>query len=318
VKVTLDLDVLLDEGKITQKDHDKFSGFSAKTTSSLGFSVLIAFGVVAIIAGLLILVPSEEVAIGVGFLILVSGIGTLRSESDQWRLLANIFVVLGALLFGGGILMLSKHFEPSILTILFVIITYALAGVLARSSFLMVLSVFLSSSLIGAMTGYGFATYVLRIENPITTIMLYTALGIGLYQVSKNVDIKYESVALAGAKSSVFLVNFGFWIGSLWGSTEYICKEGQSFGCERVTHVSPEIFSILWALAIIAAGVWAVKNNRRWTLNVVSTFGGIHFYTQWFENFGAEPDTLIFLGILTLGCVFTLKAVNAKIQKNVV
>ena len=310
MKVTLDLDVLLDEGKITQKEHDKFSGFSAKNTSSLGFSILIAFGVVAIIAGLLILVPSAEVATGIGLLILVSGIGVLSSESDQWRLLANIFVVLGALLFGGAVLMLSENSESPVLIILFVVVVYAMASVLARSSFLAVLSVFLSSSLIGAMTDYGFATYSLSIENPITTVLLYTALGISLYQVSKNVDVKYESIALAGAKASVFLVNFGFWIGSLWGSYSY-----SDVNALKVDHLTPEVFSILWAIAIIAAGVWAVKNNRRWTLNVIATFGGIHFYTQSFERFGAEPTTLILLGVLTLGCVFAIKALNTKMQK---
>ena len=310
MKVTLDLDILLDEGKITQKERDKFSGFSAKNTSSLGFSILIAFGVVAIIAGLLILVPSAEVATGIGLLILVSGIGVLSSESDQWRLLANIFVVLGALLFGGAVLMLSENSESPVLIILFVVVVYAMASVLARSSFLAVLSVFLSSSLIGAMTGYGFATYSLSIENPITTVLLYTALGISLYQVSKNVDVKYESIALAGAKASVFLVNFGFWIGSLWGSYSY-----SGVNALKVDYLTPEVFSILWAIAIIAAGVWAVKNNRRWTLNVIATFGGIHFYTQWFERFGAEPTTLILLGVLTLGCVFAIKALNTKMQK---
>jgi hypothetical protein len=301
MKVTLDLDVLLDEGKITQKEHDKFSGFSAKNTSSLGFSILIAFGVLAIFGGLLSLVPSAEVAIGIGLLILVSGIGVVRSESDQWQQIALIFVVLGALLFGGGVLIFSAN---TVAPTLFIVVVYAMASVFARSSFLAVLSVFLSSSVIGAMTSYGFATYSLSIQNPILTVLLYTALGISLYQVSKNVDIKYESIALAGAKASVFLVNFGFWIGSLWGSKS-------DFGGV----IFPEVFSILWAIAIFAAGVWAVKNNRRWTLNVIATFGGIHFYTQWFDYLGASPTTLILLGVLTLGCVFAIKALNTTIQK---
>ena len=304
MKVTLDLDVLLDEGKITQKEHDKFSGFSAKNTSSLGFSILIAFGVVAIFGGLLSLVPSAEVAIGLGLLILVSGIGVVRSESDQWQKIALIFVVLGALLFGGGVLMFSANPAPPTLAVLFIVVVYAMASVFARSSFLAVLSVFLSSSVIGAMTSYGFATYSLSIQNPILTVLLYTALGISLYQVSKNVDVKYESIALAGAKASVFLVNFGFWIGSLWGSKS-------DFGGV----IFPEVFSILWAIAILAAGVWAVKNNRRWTLNVIATFGGIHFYTQWFDYLGASPTTLILLGVLTLGCVFAIKALNTIMQK---
>ena len=36
------------------------------------------------------------------------------------------------------------------------------------------------------------------------------------------------------------------------------------------------VFSILWAVALLGAGIWAVKVNRRWLVNLVAIFAGIH------------------------------------------
>ena len=49
------------------------------------------------------------------------------------------------------------------------------------------------------------------------TIVLFSALALGLYLVSLRVRADYERIAIAAARMSVVLVNFGFWIGSLWG-----------------------------------------------------------------------------------------------------
>lgn len=78
----------------------------------------------------------------------------------------------------------------------------------------MVLATLLSSTLIGAMTDYGYATYSIVIENSIATVLLYALASAGLYQLSKRIPINYEALTLAGAKVAVFLVNFGFWVGS--------------------------------------------------------------------------------------------------------
>ena len=58
---------------------------------------------------------------------------------------------------------------------------------------------------------------------------------------------------------------------------------------------------MLWALALIAVGIWGVRENRRWVVNLAAIFGAIHFYTQWFERFGAAPLTILLAGILALG-----------------
>ena len=303
MKVTLDLDLLLSEGKISEEEHKKLNTLSAQTTGSLGFSILIAFGIISVISGLMVMIPSASTAIFFGVVMFALGFSIRQSQSEQWDVLGTICISLGALLTGGGILYLAAGNTGSfnVLLVLLVVLIYVAGSVFTKSSFLMVLAVLLSSTLIGAMTGYGYASYSIIIENPITTVLLYALLGTGLYQLSKRVPINYEALTLAGAKAAVFLVNFGFWVGSLWGD-------------EAMMHFSPGVFSLLWAVALIVTAVWAVRVNRRWTLNVVTVFAGIHLYTQWFEFFGGSPVALVLMGLIALGLAVGMRFVNVSMK----
>ena len=66
-------------------------------------------------------------------------------------------------------------------------------------------------------------------------------------------------------------------------------------------------------MALLAAAVWAARANRRWVLNLAATFGGIHFYTQWFERLGADPLTVLAAGLLTLGFATLLWRLNRRL-----
>ena len=41
--------------------------------------------------------------------------------------------------------------------------------------------------------------------------------------------------------------------------------------------------------------------NRRWLVNLVALFAGIHFYTQWFERLGATPLSVLLGGVGDVG-----------------
>ncbi len=70
------------------------------------------------------------------------------------------------------------------------------------------------------------------------------------------------------------------------------------------------VFAVLWALGLLAIGAWGAKRNRRFVVNVAAVFGGIHFYTQWFENLGAMPGTILIAGIVTVGIAVGLWKYN--------
>jgi len=57
-------------------------------------------------------------------------------------------------------------------------------------------------------------------------------------------------------------------------------------------------------------GAWGMQQNRRFVVNVAAVFGGIHFYTQWFEHLGAFPGSVLLAGIIMIGIAVGLWKYN--------
>lgn len=304
MKVTLDLDQLLEDQEITQQEYDRLSALAARSTSSVAFNILIGFGVIAVSGATLALVPTPITAVIIGSFVMIGGLVLARSGLDQWTVLASICILVGALMMGGGI---TIEAEGSLFSLLLVTAILAVASILARSGLLAVLATLMLSACIGARTGYFHASYFLVIEEPIITIVLFSVLAIGLFRLSRSLPADYERVAVAASRTAVFLINFGFWVGSLWGDRT---SSGEMI-------LGDTVFAIAWAIAIVAAAAWAWRANRRWVLNTVAVFGGIHFYTQWFENLGASPGTVLVAGLLALGFAVGLKSINTRMKATV-
>ena len=297
MKVTLDLTALLAEGKITQAEYDRFSQYAAVGTGSLAFNILIGFGVVAVGGGLIALVPNPTTGIVLGVAFLAAGLWLYYTSNRAWEVLAHICVLVGALMLAGGIILLGLG---SVTSFLIVAVGFAIIGALARSSLLIALSILALSSCIGARTDYFEATYFLGIEAPTATIVLFALIALGAYQASKRLPADYEPLAIAAARTSIFMVNFGFWIGSLFGDDNP----------DWHLAIPDWAFVIGWAVALVGAGAWAARANRRWLVNVAAVFAAIHFYTQWFERLGVDPLAVVVAGVVALGIAVALWRFN--------
>ena len=297
MKVTLDLDQLLEDGQITQDEYGRLSALAAKSTGSLAFNILVCFGVIAVSLAMLALVPEPATAVVIGFIVMVGGLALSRSGRDQWAVLANACILVGALMAGGGI---TTEGDGSLFSILAVTAIFAAASILAQSALLASLATLMLSASIGARTGYFQASYFLIIQEPVITVLLFSFLSIGLFQLSKTLSSGYKRIAIAASRTGVFLVNFGLWVGSLWG--------------DRSASIPDTVFSLIWAVALVAFAIWAWQRNRRWPLNIAAVFGGIHFYTQWFEYLDASPGTVLIAGLLALGFAIGLKSINTQMK----
>ena len=138
--------------------------------------------------------------------------------------------------------------------------------------------------------------------------------------MSKRLKADAEHLALMAARTSVFLVNFGFWIGSLWGDRLILFKSFRDiFAVANAAWapvvIPPLVFSVGWALALIGVGVWAVQANRRWVINVVAVFAAIHFYTQWFDHLGPTPISFLLAGLLMLAFALGLWTFNRRWER---
>jgi hypothetical protein len=313
MKITLDISKLVEEGKLAREEADKLTALAAQDTGSLGVNILIGFGVVAIAAGAVALVPTPLTAVGLGLALFAAGCAITLNRMQHWILLGQICLVIGALMFGGGVI---AYGAGSLASMLIVTVAFALAAITARSSLLTALAVLAASACLGARTGYSHAVYSLAIFEPALTVLLFSALALIAYHASQRLPADYERLAITAARTSLLLINFGFWIGSLWGDPLMLLRSTSAkdpslaFMTEAV--IPAAVFSILWAVALIGAGIWAVQVNRRWLVNLVAVFAGIHFYTQWFERLGATPLSVFLGGLLMLAAAFALWTFNRR------
>ncbi len=311
MKITLDLSKLVEEGKLTPAEAERLKTLASHELGSLGINILIGFGVVAVASGAVALVPSPVTAIALGIALFAGGCVIAFNKVQQWHVLGDICLVVGALMFCGGVI---AYGQGSLNAMLIVTVALALAGITARSSLLTVFAVLAASACLGAQTGYSHAMYSLAIFEPTLTVVLFAALALATYLASARFPSDYERIALAAARTSIVLVNFGFWIGSLWGDPLMLLRRmnGAASVSFRDTIIPAGAFSIAWALALIAAMIWGVQANRRWMVNVAAGFGAIHFYTQWFEKLGATPLSVLLGGLAMLAIALALRQFNRR------
>ena len=315
MKVVLDLSRLLREGKISQEEFDRLNRLAAHDTGSLALNILIGFGVIAVSGGFLALVLDVFAVAVVGTVLLAGGLALTYAGLRQWQVLATICLLVGALMLAGGIATIGKLGFSSLLLATLVL---AGAGIGGRSNLLVGLAVLGLAACLGASTGYWHATYELTITEPTLTIVLFSALALGAYLLSRRLAGDYEGVALTAARVSLFLVNFGFWIGSLWGDPLVLMKvwSGRTLVAEEARHeivVPAMVFIVGWAVALAGVAAWGATVNRRWVVNLAAVFGAIHFYTQWFERLGATPLSVLLAGILMLAIAALAWKLNQRV-----
>jgi hypothetical protein len=305
MKVTLDIDKLLREGRITSAEYARFKGFAAADTGSLALNVLLGFGVVATAGGTLALLQSAPASIVLGALLAFAGVSLNNHSPKTWGVLSSILLLVGALLSSGGILVLTNGQVSGFLVITVLLL---LAGISARSGLLVGAATLALSPTIGAATAYGHATYFLIIQQPALTVVLFTMLSWGAYRLSLKLEPDLQRLAIMSARTSLFLVNFGFWVGSLWGDS--LGRRSASWSMGSSAAVPDWAFGIAWAAALIGTGIWAARENRRWVVNLVAVFGAIHFYTQYFERLGASPGSIVVAGLGAIGIAMVLVRYN--------
>jgi len=315
MKITLDLSKLVEENKLTAAEADRLRALAAHDTGSLAINVLVGFGVAAVSAGALAVVPTPATALVLGLAVFAIGLALSLTGNEQWTLLAQICLVIGALMFCGAVLALGKG---ALSALLIVTAALAAAAIGARSGLLMAAAVLALGACLGARAGYWHATYALAIYEPAVTVVLFSALALATYLVSKRLPAEYERLALIAARTSVFMVNFGFWIGSLWGDNLRLIRSLMYDDPDILTTtsgpdiISPVVFAAGWAIALLGVGLWGMQANRRWVVNVAAVFGAIHFYTQWFDKLGPQPLSFIFGGLLMLVFAFALWSFNRR------
>ena len=302
----LDLTKLVRDGKLTPAQAEDLKLLAARDTGLLAINILMAFGTIAVAAGVLFLVPSLPGAAAIALALVAGGLVLSYCAGPQWTILGTATVVVGTLWLGGVGISYADGRWPG-----FAFATaICLAGTVAiRSSLLSALTALALAATLGSSTVYETATYILIIREPTLTIVCFGLLAWGTYLIAKQVPADYEPPALMFARISLILVNFGFWVGSLWGDDP---GKGWLWPEAKAPLHLPDIgFVVAWAVALIAVGAWAAQANRRFVVNTAAAFFAIDFYTQYFARLGANPLSILLGGLLVIGIAVGLWRYNA-------
>ena len=263
MKVTLDLDKLLKAGKISKEEYERLAGLSKQEAKSYAFNVLIVLASIAMVAGFVGINPEF-------FATLIKSFSEFFSRDGAYLALVLILIAGGAA---------------------------------ARSGFLVGMSSLVILSWMGGSSFYSHAAYFIAIREPAPTVIAFSLLSLGGLAVSRGLEWDLQRLALIFSRTCLFIVNMGFWVGSLWGSPF------------MGTKIEDYTFAALWAMALVSVGAWGAKEGRLFVVNISVVFGSIHFYTQWFENLGASPASLMVAGMTALAITYYLRGYNRKVRQ---
>lgn len=319
IRIVLDVSRLVREGKLTHDEAERLKSLASRDTTTLAINILMSFGATAVSAGILALNPSFETGAALGVMLSLIGLAIVFCGSEQWSLLGTATTVIGSLLLSGGVIGL---FEGHIAGTAFTAFLLFVLAVLIQNALLMALVPLALAGALGSSTGYSHATYMLIVNEPTITIFAFSLLAAAAYFVSQRLEPAYERLGIIFARMSLLLVNFGFWVGSLWGDypgeswvhgNVYSGSETwETWQTWRTTalHIPDYVFVIAWAGLLVGVGIWGARVNRRWVVTAAACFGAIHFYTQWFERLGARPWAIIIAGLTVVAVAVALWRYN--------
>lgn len=279
MKVTLDISKLLVEGKITQTDFDKLTLLSSQETTLLAVNIMIAFGILAVMGGVIALSPPLLDGIALGLFAKLAGLWLLYNHQKRWGVLGNALFVIGSLSVANGLI---QYYENNLLVFVFIAIFFIITGCIAKSALLMIFSALSMAPLVQTKLFQWQASEFVYTGDPIPKILVYGILSFSACFLSSKLSPKFERLAIIFSRTSFIMMNFGFLVGSYWGDG----------------HSSQSVLAFLWAVVLITTGYWATQKSDWFTLNTVAAFGAVLLYTQWLEVFLAYPFATISAGII--------------------
>ncbi len=187
---------------------------------------------------------------------------------------------------------------------------FLVGALLAQSRVLAAMTAMGILAVIGAGTFYEHASYGLAIEHPTITIGLFSLLGAAVFAVAGRLPDDFEPLAIVFSRTCLLIVNFGFWIGSLWGDS-LRSTPGEYYNPDQRA-IPGWVFAVAWAVGLLAVGAWGIRREKRFVVNLAATFAAIHFYTQWFERLGAQPLSVIVGGLSAIAIALGLLKYNRR------
>ncbi len=300
--IRIDLEQLQKDGLIGPDLADAIAARAVPDTRAQMFiNLALILGALAVAAATIALVPNATT----GLVLAIAAIGGAEAirrlkEDESLKVLSAGLALMGTLGFAGWIGWQWRDAEEVTAPALLVTLVIGGGAAWFRSAFLAGLSVAAFGGVFGTGTGYWHASYGLFVEQPVLTIGVFGLLAAGLYLARDRVATAWRGLLTVAARTAFFLVNFAFWVGTLWGETfgpHWNPDGSQTWEAwnDSLTRVPDLAFVLAWPAVLVAV---LLKAKRGGFVSMTSlVFLAIHAYTQYFERLGASPETLLLGGL---------------------
>jgi iron complex transport system permease protein len=305
--IRLDLDALTQKGEISPDQALHLKSLALPDTrSGLMVNLLLIFGAISVAAGTIALVPNAATGLVLAILAVGAAEVLRRVDSDaSLKVLGAGLAMMGALGLAGWIGWEFRDVAGSAYPALGIAAVLAAAAVWFRSSFLAAPAVLALGATMGSGTGYWHASYAIFVEEPTLTILLFGAVAAGIFAIRRTATDAYRAIATIAARTAFFMINFAFWVGSLWGdriAEHWLAPHDwseRSTWRETAIDIPELVFTLGWAAFLITMIVRARRGGFVSATSIV--FLAIHGYTQYFELLGANATSLVTGGLVLVG-----------------
>ena len=256
----------------------------------------------------------------------------LRSPGFGAKFVAGSAMLMGLALHLGGVgVEMADHQVTGLLKALLLFYAAALiaaAGWLADVRLVTALAIVPFAQMLDTGTFYFHAAYVFYSPEPTLSILQMSALIALCLWAARRWPPRHGRHALIVMMLAFVVANLcalegslwgdvvgqtmwgpGRWRSSVYGDWEAYQAARDAFEAQALV-ISEHVFSVLWAVILIALVAWAAHSARRGLFNAAMTFGAIHAYTQAFESFADEPLAYVIGGLAAIPLAWGMWRLN--------
>jgi hypothetical protein len=323
-RITLDLDALVSDGRLSTAEAEKLAAL-AIPSRAMGqlIQVFAILGALGLAAGVVMLDPSATLGLGLALAALGFAAWVQLRGKDDLIVLGTGMAIAGSMGLAGWFGLKFGDSWSALAVNGIGTVIMLVAAVFFRSRFLVAFVPLGLAAMIGSGTAYWHASYGIFVSEALITVLLFGALAVALSAIAPRLAAWQNGLATIAARVSWLLMNFGFWVGSLWGDHvgDHFAEvrmggdnnwEAMEAWRKTALFIPDWVFIAAWAAASIAT-IALLKHNR-FAVNAAITFLAINAYTQFFERFGDEPFALLIGGASLLLFAWGLFHVDKRLQ----
>ncbi|MEM8541006.1 MAG: hypothetical protein AAGF25_08620 [Pseudomonadota bacterium] len=269
------------------------------------------------------------IMIGLGALVAL-GFGYLsRRHASKIGFVAGAAFLMGIALHLAGLYFALEHYGVNGIAVslshLYAAVLIAFAGWFVDVRLVTALAIVPFAQVLDTSTSYFHAAYVFYSPESTLSILQMIPVVLGGYLLAYGMSDRSARHSRILATMAFIVANLCALVGSLWGDVvgSHIWgplrrefddwqewRDASDAFKEMAFTISSDMYSIVWAVALMALVFVAAHRNNRALFNTALTFGGIHAYTQLFESFADEPLAWVIGGLAAIPLAWGLWRAN--------